>query len=162
MTQTAKEKQVVKDATCNSVILAQLLYETLKALPGNEKLGEVLLDYQRRAVVQLPQQTQQWLTKELSKEKVQVLPSVFRQHINVSPGVGETLYHGLTDLLDFVNTFKAKSKHLDDTKYKLFIQLMRAELGADLTGGTPCLGSEGGSLTIRFGSPVNGKEVEDE
>ena len=161
MITTSNEKQTSKDTACNSVILAQLLYETLKTLPGNEALGEVLLDYQRKTVVQLPQQTQQWIMKEIAKEKVQALPPLFRQHINVVPGIGEVLYKGLSDMIDFTTTFKGKARNVDPEKYRLFVQLMRAELGADLTGGTPCLSAESGTLSIKFALPVN-KEVEDE
>lgn len=155
-------QQVAKEATCNSIILAQLLLTSLRDLPGQEVLAEHLLSFQRKQTVTLPQQTQQWVMREIGKDKLEVLPHVIKQHIEVLPGLPAYLYKELSLLLDFMHTFNSKMKKVDSEKYRLLMEFIRRELAAEVTRGTTCLSHSDGNLTFSFARPVNGEEVEDE
>lgn len=157
---TTKLKPAERQKIHNSILLSQLFLESLKSQDNTELLQEQILAFQRKTITTLPQDSQQWVLKELAKEKLNSLPALFRQHLEVLPGVPENIYMELTKILDFMYTFKSRMKRVDYEKYRLLFAFIRQELGAEMTNGETCLSHSESNLTFKFAQPKNGPDDE--
>jgi hypothetical protein len=151
--------QDVKEAMCNVIIMSSMLYELAQQLPQELHFGlpEQLLAHQRKLIPLLPAQTQQWVMKEVQKDKMDLLPLTLKNHIKVGEGVHGLLYEQLTKLLDYLAENKKRVKFLDYEKYRLLLKFITDEAEADLTNGTSALTHADGSIVFKLVKPTSGK-----
>jgi len=160
---TVNIAQETKEAICNVLIISQLLYNTVQSLPTEVQFGlpEQLLAQQRKLVPLIPPQTQQWVMKEISKEKLNTLPVALKNHIRTGDGAHEKLYSQLHELLAYLGDNKKRARLLDEEKYRLLLKFIQQELEADLTNGEPALAVADGSITFKLQKPTPGVKLAD-
>lgn len=150
--------QETKEAICNVLLMSQLLYNLSSALPKEAQfsLPEQLLKVQRKLIPLIPVQTQQWIMKEIQKEKLNTLSVALKNHIRTGDGAHEKLYEELHALLQYLGENKKRAKRLDEEKYELLLKFIQQELEADLTNGDNALSVSDGSIVFKLQKPTPG------
>ena len=152
--------QQIKEAICNAIIMGQVFHDSVIGLPEETQhnMKELVLDFQRKLVPLLPTQTQQWVMKELQKDKLKILPIALKNYVKAGEGSHEMIYSETNHLLSYLTDNKKRAKKLDSEKYALLFKFIKQEAEADLTKGTPALGVSNGSIVFQLVQPTSGKK----
>jgi hypothetical protein len=160
---TVINSQETKEAICNAILMGQVFHDAIRSLPTEIQfdMHKQVLDFQRKLVPLLPTQTQQWVMKELQKEKLKILPVALKHHIKAGEGPHELIYTETNNLLDYLSYNKKRAKKLSVDKYAGIFQYIRRELEADITNGTPGIDVLEGSIVFKLVNPTPGKRQEE-
>lgn len=156
--------QETKEALCNAILMGQVFHDSVMSLPReiHFNVPKQILDFQRRLVPLLPPQTQQWVMKELQKDKLKVLPIALKNHIKAGEGTHEMLYTEINNLLDYLSHNKRRTKKLNYEKYTAIFNYLKQEIEAELTNGTTGIDVHEGSILFKLVAPTAGRKKEEE
>lgn len=154
-----EQKLNTQTELCSSLLLSQTLYQQLMRIPPEARFGleETLLDFQRKCTVLLPQQSQQWVMKEMTSPKMTLLGPVLVNHIRCEADPAQMVYQETTEIMTLLMKQSKKAKRIDMEKYRALFDFIRLELEADLTHGTPALTHVDGAIVFKLQSPKTGK-----
>lgn len=150
MTQTETNTQT-KNALANTILLCEPLIATLLQQEPESRLAKVLLDYQRKTMTSLPQQTQLWVTKQLQQPKVlDILPKMMKNYLKSETLVGEVIQNHFLKIIELLSLNYPAASKLSINKYIAVMKFFEQELIADMTGGESSFMVEHGTNNLIF------------
>lgn len=160
METTALQKALQnKEAIADVLLMSQVLLLAVKSLPREiqQSVPEDMLKLQQRLMPLLPPQTQQFISRQLTKDIFGVLPVAIRNHIRAKSEGHGNMYERLNILMEYLAHHKRfASKALNEEKYKLLLEFIEDEITAEITEGKPALSAIDGQLVIGLAKPCPG------
>ena len=129
----------------NNVVLAQALLLTLNQ---DSPLRKELELFQKQAISRLPVRAQQWLSREITSSKTEVLGEVLKDHFGVYNGVHAEVYSAIYKLLNSLGRMDLRTANVG--KYKTLLKFILDEAKADVEDKEGCLIYADGFLTFKM------------